>query len=472
MRPWMSRILLTAAVFGACWIAAILFWRDNNRLPSDLHMVQALLALPLAVLLSIWLGKKMLLARTADPAMDSATQPAPGSNAPAPARQRGRVFDIVASAMRMRNGESPEELAEAISSNTARCELDPELSDDDGYPVMSGRIDSVDDIALQEAMTAWLLEQGITEPNFSSEQWRALALGSAVVSELAQHAVMHKLLPDYAQAAPAARATLPFPALQLLHILPSSWNKEQREAAAQWFLQLIEQQGWPAERLALSTASEPKDSTAFSLIDQLSQQSGRVPFLAIVMACDSYIGDDSVRDWSERRLLLTARNPHGQIPGEGAAGLLLADSAQALLLDAATAAQLHGACDGMRASSADGNGRVCTELLTKLSKEALSVSETDAARISLVTADTDHRSSRIAELMGMANATLPQLDLSSQVMSVAACCGSAGATASIAALALAQHDAAANAGHVLCVSNQDPFQRCALVVRPKSAPQS
>lgn len=473
MGPWLSRSLLLTAIFSASWGAAIWYWRSTNRMPTSTDLALLLLALPTAILSAIWLGKKLFLLVTSAPA-GAALQPGAGAAPAVPPAQRAGVLDLVAGAIRVPHGQSCEQLRGAIEAKTAKVALDPELTDDDGYPVLSARMDDVDELAQQEAMAPWLNQNGLAQLHFSGEQWRALALGSEVVTELAQTAVMHKLLPDYQSATPAARAALALPVLLLAPLLSAQWDGAQRSAAGQWFLHLIAQQGWPAERLALSGASERTGATPFALIDHLSLQSERdaLPCLAIVFACESRIGEDSVRDWAAQGTLFTSANQRGQIPGEGAAGLLLADAQQAALIDDASSVQLHGACEGARESSSDGNGRVSAELLTSLSQQALRAGATEPAAVSLITADTDQRASRMAELMAMANATFPQLDLATEVIGVAASCGSAGAVPSITALALAGHEVATNAGHVLCLSNQDPFQRCAVSVRPKAAPQA
>jgi len=461
MRPWLSQSLLGAGIFSAAWIGAVSYWRATNRMPNNSDLALYLLVLPLALLLVFWFARK-LPAMLASLTAVSAAAPQPAAGAEPPLKRHGPALDIVAGAIRVPHGQSAQELLDAIASKQARLGLDPELSDDYGYPVMSGRIGDVDELAQEEAMAGWLGQNGLGELHFSPEQWRALALGSAVVTELAQHAAMHQLLPDYEPETPAALA---LPVLQLVTVLPAEWGDAQREAARQWLLHLIREQGWPAERLALSAAGR-QGATPFALIDQLSLQCERaaLPCLAIVLACASHIGEDSVRDWAERGMLFTSNNPNGQIPGEGAAGLLLADGPQALLIDDASSVQLHGAAEGRREAGAG--------VLAALSKEALLEGSGGEAAVSLIAADTDQRTSRITELMTMANATLPQLDLSTQVIGVAALCGSAGAVSSITALALARQEVVNNASHVLCVSNQDPEQRCAVMVRPKTTSQA
>ncbi len=455
-RPWLLNTVVAVAVFATCWSASVVYWRASGSTPSGMAIGQLLLGLPAAIVLALWLAKKTLLARSDAAAAQSAAAPAAAVET---ARQRGPLPAIAAGAVRLRGGDSAAELAENLRSNGAPCELDSELTDDAGYPILSGRVEVADPASAREVMTPWLAQRGMAELSFRDEQWRALSLGSAVVAELTQHTLMHPLLPDYLAAAPAERAGIALPALHLKPVLPAGWQAGQRQAAADWFLHLVEQQGWPAQRLQLSPAVD--GGASFSLIDALAHSPG----LTLLVACESHIGDDSVRDWSERGVLFTGRSPRGQVPGEGAAGLLLADGEQAPLLAKESQATLHGACDGQRGASADARGNINSELLAGLGKQAMNEAKIEPGTVTAICADADLRPTRMGELMGMASTMLPQLDLATQMMSVGACCGSAGAVGPLAALALAQHEALANGGQVMCVSNSDSHYRCALLVR-------
>lgn len=449
---WAGTTLLALAVFATCWTGSVLYWRASGSMPSGMAAGQLLLALPAAILLALWLGNNALRTR-AEAAAPPVAAPAVAAEA---AKQRGPLPGIAAGAVRLRGGESPAELAEALAAHAAQCELDGELTDDAGYPVLSGRIEFVDAASTRELMAPWLAARGAAEMEFTDEQWRALSLGGAVVAELVQHALMHPLLQDYHAASQSERAAVALPALHLNAVLPAGWQAAQRHAAADWFLHLIAQQGWPAQRLQLLPAAAES-----SLIDALAASPG----LTLLVACDSYIGDDSVRDWSEQRILFSGRTPRGQVPGEGAAGLLLADAEQAALLEPDGLALLHGACDGRRPVSADAPGNINIEMLSGLGRHALQESKTEAADVTAICADADLRPTRIGELMGVASALLPQLELATRMLSVGACCGSAGAVGPVAALALAGHDALANDGQVLYLSNSDSHHRSALLVR-------
>jgi hypothetical protein len=465
MRPWLKNLLLGCLVFTLCWGGALWYWRSNNTMPGSADVVLYLILLPVVVLFLLWFAKKLVLLAGAAPAVAAAPVAAP---APAPAPVIAPPLHLVAGALRLPHGQSAQEFREAVDAGEARPALDPELHDDHGFPVMSARVPGLDTAVTQQAMHAWLDAQSLPAPGFTDEQWRALALGADVVAELGQAAGAHEHLYGYHGATPTDRAATPLPMLQLLPLLPTGWDLGQRMAAGRWLLNLVQQQGWPAERLSLSAAAERGIIEPLALIAQLAQQGAAAgqPYVALVVACASHLGEETIDAWSSQGLLFTARNQRGQIPGEGAAGILLADATQAILFDAADAPQLHAAMHGAHGASTDGPGLVDSTLLSGLGSDALRGAASEGADVQLVVGDADHRGSRNGELLAAAGACAPQIDAATQVLGVAACCGQAGAVSALAALVLARQETLDNASHVLYLSNLDPHQRSAAVVRP------
>ena len=477
MRPWLSRSLLVAGAFSACWIAAILYWSSTHRQPSIGDLTLGMLILPLTLLILAWFTKKMidivLTGLAPSPAGGVTTSSASASDTPEPKTVPLRTppLSLFASALRMPQGSSSEELRDAILLKQAQLELDPELTDAEGFPVMSARIATVNAKEQAEKMSPWLRQHAPTIVQFQEEQWRALALGSEIITELAQRMQSHPILPQFQAANPSVRGSLALPILRLASLLPTTWDTSQRLAANQWFAHLFEQSGWPSSHFRLSSTPVHEDVTPLEAIVQLAQQSESVgvPCITIVLACESHIGDDNISDWETRSTLFTAKNPHGHIPGEGAVGLLLADPIQAALIDPDSHVLLHNTSSGNRKTSADNSGRISNTLLSELSQLAMQAGAVEPSQINLVTSDADRRISRMSELLNMVSITLPELDENSQVICVAATNGSAGAVSALAALVLASQHVAEHGKYALCVSNQDPYHRCAILLGPGNA---
>lgn len=471
MRAWLRRCLLVLAVFALCWGGAIWYWRASTRVPTAGDLAGAMLVLPLSLLLAFWLGKKLLARLAAGPAMAAAATAAPQAQA-APTAAPPAPLHIVAAALRMPGGATPEELATAMQARQARPALDTDLLNEDGYPLLCGKVAEVQEDLQQDTLAAWLRQhpqEGLDAQRFpfNPEDVRALALGGEVLADLAYEAMRHPLLPACLTAPASARAAMALPTLQLHLVLPPAWSAAQSQAGSAWLRQLLLQQGWPPEKLAVPALPPLPTPTPFALLNHIAARAALdgQPCLAIVLACNSYIGEMSVHDWASKGLLFSAAQADGQIPGEGAAGLLLADAAEAVLLEAPAPVLLHQAAMQARdAARARKHGDPA--LLASLATQALAAAAILPADITLASADTDQRPGPMLELMNCATALLPELDLGTQVQSVGAACGHAGPVAALAALALAQHAAASAPGQVLCLSNLDPLHCGAIVVGP------
>jgi hypothetical protein len=459
MRPWIKKTLLALLVFGLCWGGAIWYWRATNRMPSTDDLVLTMLLLPLALLLVIWLGVKLYALIAAAPAAAAAAASQPSDAALPPPAPEAPPLAIVASALRAPHGASPDELSGAIADNKARADLDPQLVDDAGFPVMTARSAEADDTGMQEEISEWFTASGMTEMQLDAEQWRALTMGSAVAADLAAQAVS-ELLPAEGMA----------PMLQLMPILPGAWQLEQRRAAGLWLRHVTTQAGWPAAQVALA-AELPGDARGASPLAVLARLAhhaaiGDAAVVAIIVACGSHVGEESINQWAGNASLFTSSKPQGLIPGEGAAGLLLADARQAHAIDGMPVILLHTVDEARRHNSADEAKRADADLLGTLTEKVLARAAAQADQVAMIVADTGHRTSRVLELLGLAGAALPQLDDEADVLRLGAGCGTCGAVPFMTALAMARHHAIERNAPILCISNEDAYRRSAALVRP------
>jgi hypothetical protein len=366
---------------------------------------------------------------------------------------------ILAASLRLPHGASAEELASAIADNKARPDLDKELVDDDGFPIMTARSSEAVDEALQEEITEWLAVNGMDELHFSDEQWRALTLANAVVAELAAQAggqILH-------QVGTQTR-------LQLLPILPTEWDIAYRRATSMWLQQMVARYGWPADRIILSAEKTGSldDVNPSSVFKRLAHSDGATdaPLIAMVVACASHIGDATVAQWAGDDSLFTSSQPQGHIPGEGAAGLLI--TSQASVAEDATIVLVDGVEEARRDTSTDETKRTDSKLLAALSERALRRNGINASDVTMLIADTGQRASRVLELMAHVSAGLPQLDETDDVVRVGVASGTCAAVPFITALALGRHYVLERAAPVLCVSNEDPYRRVVVLARPSA----
>jgi hypothetical protein len=443
---WIRPALIAAGVFVACWGGAIVWWRVSARVPGPQEWISLLFGLPLTALLAAFVGGKWIARRAAAPADTTPATPAHASGAAAQP-VRARNLAILATALRAPHGASAEELAAAIADNKARPDPDRELVDDDGFPVMCARCPDAHDDALQEDVLAWLAAHGMEDPHFGAEQWRALTLASAVAAELAGRAAIEWIVRDDA-----------IPRLQVLPLLPADWSAGQRDAAAAWLRHAAAQAGWQGEIGQAAAGADPAAGIArLADIAAAAEQ----PCVTLVVACASHVGNATVARWTLDRTLFTATQPQGTMPGEGAAGLLLAASS-----DGGAVALLAPPEHAQDDPAADLRSRHDARVLEALVERTLAHADVAAADVAMIVADTGHRARHVLELMEYASAQLRQLDGSADVVRVGAAGGYSGIVAFVTALALASHYALARQAPVLCIANEMPGCRLAALVRP------
>ena len=443
---WIKQALIAIGVVVACWGGAIVWWRVSARVPGTREWMSLLFGLPSIVLLAGFIGRHWMARRAAAPAASISATRARSSSAAQKPPQAQHVA-VLATALRAPHGASADELAAAIADNKARPDLDRALVDADGFPVMCARCPDAHDDALREDVADWFAAHGIADPHFSDEQWPALTLASAVASELAGRAAIEWIVRDDA-----------VPRLQVLPLLPPAWSKGQRDAAAAWLRHTVAQVGWQGQIGQAAADADPAAGMA-----QLAAivAAGDQPCVTLAVACASHVGAGTVARWALDRTLFTATRPQGMMPGEGAAGLLLAGASDGGAV--ALLAPLEQVRDD---AAADVRRRGDARVLKALVDGALARAHVAAADVGMIVADTGHRSRYVLELMEYASATLRQLDGSADVVRVGAAGGYSGIVSFVTALALASHYAVARQAPVLCIANEMPGRRLAALVRP------
>jgi hypothetical protein len=476
MRGWLSRSLLIGGVFALVWLAVIYSWTSSKRIPNASDVAFYFVAAPIAVLIAVWMISKVWGIARSKPDLDSNAADAAKSKAlntnnaaeRTAVQERSLSLALLMTAIRLTHGDSAEGLRSKFAANELSLSLDPELTDVNGFPVLSGRIAELDEVAQLEALLEFSITQHKPNLEWSSEQLRAISLSSAVLLELAQQAVNHPQLEAYLAAPAHLRETMPLPSLQLVALLPESWEVEARGRVLDWFCHVIQQQGWPAEKITVRLERQSAKSRALLALDRLMLDGFRLSqaCFGILIACESSISETSVERWEDAGILFKAQNMSGSIPGEAAAGLLLADEAQAELMKSDSSVRLHRALLSQRDKSADASGQISDQLLVSMTQDALTLSNVSADDIKLICSDADHRVSRSSELLGMGYKLFPELDAAEHYFKVTHACGEIGAVASLAALVLAHQHVLSEASPSLCVSNLDSHERSVAILSP------
>ncbi|WP_413457878.1 hypothetical protein [Herbaspirillum huttiense] len=460
----------------------ITYWSGANHMPDGGDVILYLLVLPAAFLLLLWgvaKARTTLAAAAAAKAAAAAAVPAPtaASSAPGHPPERKWTLAIVATALRCPFGEDAASLLEQIRSQSVRLPLDAELVNDQELPILAGRIADIAGEEAREIYQAWHQQHypGQDLAALGAAHWRSLALAADIARELGERLQWHPLLEEYVEAPRHHQEAVGLPHLHLLVLLPATWGSEHRLQAARWLGEQVCQQGWPPEKLNVLPAAAGENAHPLLHLDRLiaTSRDARTqqpsPFLAssylaMVVAAQSNLDAEIVQAWQQDRQLLQGPQSIGKSPAEGAAGLILADTTQALAMGTADPVLLHRPSLGQHEQPVDQARRVNGELLSQLAQGALRDAALAPDALALLVSDGDYRASRTDEIMKLGYAVLPELDLGSQCVKLGATCGSAGLATALSALVLA-HAATNDSGEPsLCVCNEDAQQRAVVAL--------
>lgn len=517
---------LWLAISLVVWLITIWRWQNTGHDATTGDIVGQLFVLPV-LLCGVLIGAVWAVGRlreqAASPLPSVPVSPAAagqaslggpaGADTKAPAagsdeavRQAGAW--VVAESLNLAVGQDPSSALATLQSRAMRPGLDPFLQDVDGLPVFSARVPDIDPAQWLQ-MQAGLATDGsaLSEPVL-----RGLALLEAPLHEMLD--AVGRLVPGQAVAAdPGAGMTpatdeLPLrahlsgvaaplspsqvqareaqaPQLTIRLLMPAHWPQAERELALGWvrgqcgsLLDWVE----ATQARGLRWVTDPLEQAeqVWDEIDQHLTQWARQtrPELLMLLAVDSAVTEAGIERMQSIGGLFTSAHQSGKVPGEAAAGLLLAHGQWPDLAEMASPlVRIWRPARTRRDKSADAAGRVGTTALGAALSQALSALPValDQGRTEhlLVISDADHRASRAAELFESLQELVPGLDPMLSVVRVGEACGELGLAGALVPVALAS--AALRSGDgtsqaALAAHVQSSHERVVVALAPAAQP--
>lgn len=452
-------------VFGLIWAAAIVHWQSSSYDPSGAELLIYLLVLPLAALLAYHLLRRSFdaIKTRQSAAANAAPQAEPNPDQPSSPQQRTLL--LLESSVAFAQGNSAAALDAALADRR-RPGLHRALRDHRGLPVFAAAAEDVDET---RPPTPWAVLAAAESKSLDRRQRRALILASRVLEALMANA--------------QSVLAQPPPAPVALHFaLPTDWSPTARTAAVQWLRKHLA--SLPAAEARVVAVTETTIATPVELlrfIDGLHAhlETSAAPGPQLLLACESLIDERQVGHMSRSGMLLGSGNEEGQIPGEGAAGLVLSmpPSEPAVAAQPSTSSTrllLHAVRHSQFAQTGDGTAarRQREKVLPSLFAELLQAAPLGAEDVGFVVSDADLRPSRIGEIVSFMNTSLPGLDGMDDCSHVESAMGCCGPVSTLAGLALSAHRAALRHAPGLFVSLRDDNARLMLAVAPISEPSA
>ncbi|MBB5017724.1 hypothetical protein HNQ59_000993 [Chitinivorax tropicus] len=462
--------LLAVSAVILCWLAAFAIWQGAARTIGTGELVLFGLVVPFAAGLVVWLiGKKLNAVDT--PAASPSEPPAPAPVIRQPAQPTSARTHILDGALLCRGGQHVDELRAYLAEHLMP-ELDPELINDEGFPIRSYRIAELSVDAPDEAV--------------SSQQQRMQALLNTVLASLqdsmAELFTQGANTPAHSQAnahnaaqmhpgwhggqttsepsvTPSADTSPVHIAFRLYLDHANYFLADELTASLRkWLRQWPQGDSYPVECIECGHAgSLPSD------LNHITQRLHASPATqaVIALACHSDIDQQIISQWQQKGWLATT--PNGKVPGEVAAGLILSN--QSPLPDKGT---LDTILTVPRTKPANAGGRIQSKELTQLLQQTApeAANAFQAAQHLLVDAETI--SPAAAELGQWWLESFPDCD-DAQLLRLGSCWGQCGPAGQLALLVAAMELATSDNASQLVVMAADPIYRSMCQIRPANA---
>ena len=474
---------LGLVIFVTVWSVTLWRWHRSQASIGTQELVGQLLALPAAVTLVAWLvwfGAGRLRAWLSQPVPSKLRAPLPTMPAEhVPSESSASAMPlpcvrILAESVCLPHADSADVAWSKLASAGLRPGLDPLLRDADGWPIFASRVpdlDTQDWLAAHAEFEGRALPEGVLRslallerpwhelmaalPSPSPKPSRSAHAGDAAQGHAQAAESGPTCLSGVGQAGAAQIAALRRDQATELDIqvwLPAAWAAEHRDQVVAW----LRQQAGPAlDWVRASGGGEPRWSVQALEApeagwDALSEALRHLPTsprprALLVLAAHSLVDADVVEAMQARGELFTGTHQGGRVPGEGAAGLLLANL---VLAEAAPqgvpdpSPWLGTPAAARRQRSADRAGRPGADELVRAIRQAMEMPPTqdDAPGTSLswwCVADADHRAGRVSELFEAVQLLQPEADPSLAVHRVGDAWGDLGVARALVPVALA-----------------------------------
>ncbi|WP_284334505.1 hypothetical protein [Comamonas sp. NoAH] len=471
---WSVLVLVIWGVVGAVW-----YWRSHEPSTGDLAL--GLLGVPLMLIAGYVVLKHVLGHVLQAPALaQSGEASGAGSVTPREVEDRQKhstpmQLFVMGSSVKMPAGQTQELLQACMEE--VRPDLDGELCNDQGFPVMAARVAELDDI---DALQWWDgLELDAELPSgrawvaqLTASKAREMRLLASVLAECAEAVERDILL--HARQNSSSKAKAVFPALQVRLATAAGWDAGDLQHLQSWAQHWLKRSA-PALRFDVrhyspqSDVNFPWPSALLEAKDAVFQPSESDVFgggeIWLLAAAHSEIDQSEVDRLAVSGQLYGPKYRNGRIVGEGAAAVTFLRHQVAKGVPAASPKhrELAVVADAKLASIA-ANSSQAIETMTVPMLEGCGVISADIGRLFC---DADHREAPLKGIALLLGQHFPDLSLESDCFPVGIANGNTGAVGALTSLILAAEYAVQEQRAALALAlASEPWRAAALLMPP------
>lgn len=482
-------LAISLAAIAATWLVVIFWWQTTQRAVTSTDALLHLVALPLVVLLCTGLLRRRLSAKTKAALPQSgqsvpADAPSTTPNAEKDAAMRTLKLPVVAAWAATSLASNGEAFLEILAEQRSRPTPDEFLTNDHGFPILTGRVKELDTSAVIHNLVQTGAGHALENTAYADEArdalLRALALLESVLEQAACDWPLNNVDIDSSRmsedniltlrGAPSLAATAAGGlTLRVKLLVSEDLEPGERQAAQAYVAKRLSAYGISAQQMAADVVATGDDATALLLadefcIDALNAPGNDSPQALLILAAASTLCPSIVDSWESRENLFDPRRPNGLMMGEAAFGVLCANEKA---LQAAAASPICYLTRVIRSQrDASTSGKTAHECLAATIGAALNATDLSADAIGTAVCDADHRTNRTLEsIEAMLNQT-PKLDAIQNRLAINEACGHLAAASVLGVLATGAIQSG-SAGHpVLLFNVSHAAERAAAVLIP------
>lgn len=474
LKPLLLFVLITFVI----WVAVLWQWEQSHRDMTVTDIVLYLGVLPVLVfglLLAMrWAwrgaGERASAAAQAAAAVASSAEAAPSPAQTLEAAARHNTVKVLGAFVASPTGRAASDILDAAAEGLPRPDIDPELKDEEGLPVMCARIADLETHELEEHIEPLVAATRSQQAAWAEAQMSQHAVRALCALQQPLQRSIDALRPWEERFAEKNSRSV----VRVLVGWPTEWSPFEQAAALAWVRLLTTELAGPSIA-ATRFVFEAQAGTGEQLwvkADHLLQvliRDKREDVL-LVAACHSGISDAAVTELGkQQRLFSAAKHPKGLMPGEAAAALLLAPIHwPASADDEPPPVHLHRPAIAKRDKSIEAGGRISADTLRGTLTQALAASQLEPSQVGALVCDADQHTARSTELFGTTLEMLAHLDPTEDMRLIGVGNGHTGVASTLLVVAAAAERARSVDKPTVALTLGDAFMRLALLVRPQA----